>query len=238
MPDVALLLTCEHAVNHVPKEWKSLFASCPEVLRSHRAFDQGAADLAHYLATNLSAPVYEAKLTRLLVDHNRSPHNRSLWSEFSRELPGSEKLRLLESYYRPFRNEVAEWISKSLTDESKVVHISVHSFTPVLNGNNRAVDIGLLYDPGRSEEGFFADVWKSRLSVCRPDLRARFNVPYRGCSDSHLTSYRALYKSSDYVGIEMEINQSLVDGKDGWAGLQKHIADSLIESIADLTSDE
>lgn len=238
MPDVALLLTCEHAVNHVPKEWEALFASVPEVLRTHRAFDQGAAELAHSLASNLSAPMFEAKLTRLLVDHNRSPHNRSLWSEFSRDLPAQEKLRLLERYYRPFRDKVAEWIRKSLADESKVVHISVHSFTPVHKGNNRAVDIGLLYDPGRSEERFFADVWKSRLSICRPDLRTRFNVPYRGCSDSHLSSYRAFYKSSDYVGIELEINQSLVDGKDGWPGLQKQIADSLIDSIADLTSDE
>jgi predicted N-formylglutamate amidohydrolase len=238
MSDVALLITCEHAVSHVPEELTPLFADCPEVLESHRAFDQGAAELARHIANTLSAPLFEAKLTRLLVDHNRSPHNRSLWSEFSRGLPASEKLRLLDNYYRPFRGDVAGWISNSLADECKVVHVSVHSFTPVLDGKQRAVDIGLLYDPGRTEEGFFADVWKSRISACRPDLRVRFNVPYRGRSDGHMTSYRALYKSRDYVGIELEINQSLVAGKDGWPVLQKQVVDSLKDSLVDLTSDE
>lgn len=238
MSDVALLITCEHAVNHVPEELTHLFADCPEVLRSHRAFDQGAAELARHIANTLSSPLFEAKLTRLLVDHNRSPHNRSLWTEFSRGLSASEKLRLLDNYYRPFRGEVAGWISESLEDECKVVHVSVHSFTPVLDGEQRAVDIGLLYDPGRTEEGFFADVWKSRISACRPDLRVRFNVPYRGRSDGHLTSYRELYESRDYVGIELEINQSLVAAEDGWPALQKQVADSLKDSLADLTSDE
>jgi len=238
MPDVALLVTCEHAVNHVPAGWTSLFIGCPEILESHRAFDQCAVGLARHIATILSAPLFEAKLTRLLVDHNRSPHNRSLWTEFSPGLPAPEKLRLLHSYYRPFRREVAGWISNSLAKECKVVHVSVHSFTPVLDGKLRAVDIGLLYDPGRTEEGFFADVWKSRISSCRPDLRVRFNVPYRGRSDGHLTSYRALYKSRDYVGIELEINQALVVGEDGWPALQKQVVDSLKCSLADLTSDE
>jgi predicted N-formylglutamate amidohydrolase len=238
MSDLALLITCEHAVNHVPQELIPLFADCTEVLWSHRAFDQGAAELARHIANTLSAPLFEAKLTRLLVDHNRSPHNRSLWSEFSRGLPASEKLRLLDNYYRPFRDEVAGWISESLADECKVVHVSVHSFTPVLDGKQRAVDVGLLYDPGRTEEGFFADVWKSRISACRPDLRVRFNVPYRGCSDGHMTSYRALNKSRDYVGIELEINQALVAGKSGWPALQKQVADSLKDALVDLTSDE
>ena len=238
MSDVVLLITCEHAVNHVPEELTPLFADCPEVLESHRAFDQGAAVLARHIATTLSAPLFEAKLTRLLVDHNRSPHNRSLWSEFSRGLPASEKLRLLENYYRPFRGEVAGWISNSLADECKIIHVSVHSFTPVLNGNQRTVDIGLLYDPGRNEERFFANVWKSRISTLCPELRVRFNVPYRGSSDGHITSYRELYESKDYVGIELEINQSLVVGEDGWPALQKQVVDSLKGSLADLTSDE
>jgi hypothetical protein len=53
-----------------------------------------------------------------------------------------------------------------------------------------------------------------------------------------MTSYRALYKSRDYVGIELEISQSLVAAEDGWPALQKQVADSLKDSLADLTSDE
>jgi len=41
-----------------------------------------------------------------------------------------------------------------------------------------------------------------------------------------------------YLGIELELNQRLVDGKNSWPGPQNQITDSLIDSIADLISDE
>ena len=238
MPDVALLVTCEHAVNHVPEKWSSLFAGCPEVLDSHRAFDQGAAELARSIATTLSAPLFEAKLTRLLVDHNRSPHNRSLWSDFSRDLPAHEKALLLDEYYRPFRERTSLWIGERQLEGNRVIHLSVHSFTPVFEGKVRDLDIGLLYDTNRSDEAFLADIWKSRLTACKPELKVRFNVPYRGRSDCHLTAYRERYKSGAYQGIELEINQSLVSAQSGRKDLAKLIAGSLRDVLIETASDE
>ncbi len=238
MPDVALLITCEHAVNHVPKAWSVLFTGCPEVLGSHRAFDQGAAELARHLATTMPATLFEAKLTRLLVDHNRSPHNRSLWSEFSRNLPAQEKTLLLDEYYQPFREQTSRWIAERHLAGDRVLHLSVHSFTPVLDGKVRDLDIGLLYDTNRSDEAFLADIWKSRLTAGKPELKVRFNVPYRGRSDCHQTSYRQRYKSGAYQGIELEVNQDLVSNQQGWKDAKKLLAESLRGALVEITTDE
>ncbi len=71
-----------------------------------------------------------------------------------------------------------------------------------------------------------------------PQLRVRFNVPYRGRSDCHLTTYRNIYKSGDYSGIELEVNQSLVADAEGWKGLKKLIKASLRGALGEVATDE
>ena len=122
MPDLALLVSCEHAVNTVPQAWRSLFKEGAEILGSHRAYDAGALELARSLASALSAPCFDARVTRLLVDYNRSPHNRALWSEFSRGLSPLDKASLLNEYYRPFREKTANWIAGRDADGKKILH--------------------------------------------------------------------------------------------------------------------
>ena len=156
MRDVALLITCEHAVNAVPERWQSLFRGNSEILESHRGWDPGAAELSRELAGELSAPCFMARVSRLLLDHNRSPHNRSLWSEFSRDLPPSDKTLLLGEFYQPFRDQAGRWIAARHASGDRVIHLSTHSFTPVLDDKVRAVDVGLLYDTGRPDEVCFA----------------------------------------------------------------------------------
>jgi predicted N-formylglutamate amidohydrolase len=228
MPDIAYLVSCEHAVNHVPETWRHLFKDREETLETHRASDPGAAELARLLADRLGAPCFEARITRLLVDHNRSPQNRFLWSELSRGLSREEKNRLLDDYYRPFRSTVGHWIEKQLEDNCKVVHLSVHSFTSVLRGEVRQADIGLLYDPRRAGEKEFARSWKMRLFELAPDLRVRCNYPYRGVSDGHQRTYRRKYDDTVYLAFELEINQALVTGP---ARQWDRVRDLLAESI-------
>lgn len=238
MHDIALLITSEHAVNFVPEPWQDLFKENADVLDSHRGWDAGSFDLAQSLAKEFSAPCIAAKVSRLLVDHNRSPHNRSLWSEYSRELSAREKGQLLEQYYNPFREQASRWIADQHADGKSVLHLSVHSFTPVLDGKVRDVDIGLLYDTNRSDEAFFADLWKNHIAASSPELKVRFNVPYRGRSDCHLTSYRNIYKSGDFSGIELEVNQSLVTDAEGWKGLKQLIKESLHSALCEVATDE
>ncbi len=57
--------------------------------------------------------------------------------------------RLLVLHYQPYRDRVEALVAKAIAAGRRVVHISSHSFTPVLDGRVRNADIGLLYDPAR-----------------------------------------------------------------------------------------
>jgi len=228
VPEPVLLISCEHAVNRVPPKFHPLFSGQTAVLDSHRGYDAGALELAEYLAGELHAPCFAGGITRLLVDHNRSPHNRSLWSEFSRRLDATDREWLLENFYQPFRARVAARIEAAVAAGHGVLHLGIHSFTPVFAGRQRTTDIGLLYDPRRASEKTFARLLQQTLKSARPNLRVRMNDPYRGISDGHHSSYRCQYSEDLYLAIELEINQRLVAGdRAGWLDLQETLASGL-----------
>jgi hypothetical protein len=61
-----------------------------------------------------------------------------------------------------------------------------------------------------------------------PELRVRYNYPYRGNTDGLGTWLRNRHPASRYLGIEIEINQRLVV-TGGWRSFQDSIATSLGE---------
>ena len=212
MPEPLLLFSCEHAVNRVPDGLRGLFEDHEELLDSHRAYDSGALELAEELARTFSAPLFCSRVTRLLIDHNRSPYHRGLWSEFGERLEMSERRELVEKYYLPFRTRVATSIGEGIDAGASVLHISVHSFVPVLNGVVRHTDIGFLYDPARIHEAELAKAWQCHLQASTEELRVHRNRPYRGRSDCHQQSYRKLYPADRYLALELEVNQKLLGG--------------------------
>jgi predicted N-formylglutamate amidohydrolase len=99
-----------------------------------------------------------------------------------------------------------------------VIHIAVHSFTPVLDDVVRDADIGILYDPARTSERTLAMAWKRMFD---PALRVRCNVPYRGASDGLATALRKRWPASRYMGFELEINQRIVSDQSVEEDLEK-----------------
>ena len=94
-----LLFSVEHGDNKIPSEYAYLFDGQESVLASHRGHDPGAGELAVRFATRFHAPCEHAEITRLLVDQNRSLHNRkALFSEYTRHLSAEEKKRIIEKY--------------------------------------------------------------------------------------------------------------------------------------------
>jgi predicted N-formylglutamate amidohydrolase len=198
------IFSCEHAGNKVPENFKSLFSGREEVLSTHRAFDPGALAIALKAAELFQIPLFEGKITRLLVDLNRSPGHKDLFSEFSRDLDNSSKKSLLTDYYYPYREKIEEKIQMETEKGNRVFHLSFHSFVPVLNGETRNADAGLLYDPGRKTEKEIALYWKELL---KKKYRVRFNYPYLGKSDGLVTHFRKIFPGEQYIGMELEINQ-------------------------------
>jgi predicted N-formylglutamate amidohydrolase len=76
----AVIVTCEHGGNHVPPPYRALFRGRERLLASHRGWDPGALTAARELARVLRAPLIFSRVTRLLIDLNRSPGHRALFS--------------------------------------------------------------------------------------------------------------------------------------------------------------
>jgi len=216
-----LLITCEHGGNRVPAPYRPLFAGQAELLASHRGHDPGALTLARELAAALDAPLYYATVSRLLIDLNRSIGHPRLYSAITRATPVSLRREILAHHYLPYRRRIEAAVAEAVGQGHRVVHIASHSFTPMLDGETRNADVGLLYDPRRPGEAALCLRWQATLAALAPELRVRRNYPYRGTSDG-LTAYlRRHFPAEAYVGIELEVNQRHVfQGGRTWRALR------------------
>lgn len=180
------------------------------MLESHRGYDPGALVMARTLASAFRAPLVSSTTSRLLVDLNRSIGHPQLFSAATRSAPAKLRAKIVEQHYRPYRAQVERLVRQSVSRRRRVIHISSHSFTPVLHGKVRRADVGLLYHPGRQGEAELCARWKTSFVAFAPGFRVRRNYPYAGRGDG-LTSYlRLRFPSNAYVGIELEINQGIV----------------------------
>nr|WP_321410358.1 N-formylglutamate amidohydrolase [uncultured Carboxylicivirga sp.] len=204
--EVKVVLSCEHAVNTIPEKYKYLFQEADNLLQTHRGFDRGALELMNCMKNNEVSYLQIATASRLIVDVNRSLYRRTLFSEFTKPLDKAVKDEILEEYYYGFRRPFEDKIYQYWQQNCIVLHLSVHSFTPELNGKIRQTDFGILYHPGREQEKEFAKIWKKELLKLMPEFRVRFNYPYRGKPDGHVRYFRDR-ENEKYIGLEFEMNQ-------------------------------
>ncbi|NMC50002.1 MAG: N-formylglutamate amidohydrolase [Desulfovibrio sp.] len=203
---VVVMVTCEHGGNEVPPDLVHLFASEAGRLTGHRGYDAGALEMARGFAAAFAAPLFFSTVTRLVVDGNRSVGHPKLFSRTTRPLSRDLRRDILKRYHQPLRRETLAAVSAARAVGLTVVHLSSHSFVPVFRGRERTMDVGLLYDPGRTGERGLCLAWKRGIEAARPELRVRRNAPYRGVSDGHVTALRKRFPQG-YLGIELEVNQ-------------------------------
>lgn len=227
------LITCEHGGNRIPPPYRGLFRGQRALLDSHRGFDPGALVLAKALAANFKGLILTSTVSRLLVDLNRSIGHPRAYSTVIRGAPAAMRTRIVEQYYRPYRVRAEHFVAKSVSRGRRVIHVSVHSFTPELNGKIRHADVGLLYDPRRRGEVELCGQWKASIAAQSPDLRVYRNYPYAGKGDGLASHLRLRFPPDRYVGIELEVNQAIVFAAGrGWATLRSVLVQSLHEACA------
>lgn len=209
MRDV-FVVTCEHGGNRIPAAYADLFHGWQAHLSSHRGYDIGALVMARGLAAALQAPLVASTVSRLLIDLNRSLSSPQAWSEATRGLSPTHRQCIVARHYTPYRQRVAEIVEAAVANGQRVIHLSSHSFTPILDGEIRDADVGLLYDPARPGEVHAAARWKSAFAEQAPELRVRRNYPYQGKNDGLTSAMRRRFSAGQYVGIEIELNQAFV----------------------------
>ena len=222
----ALMITCEHASNALPGIVVRAFRECnieeakrlglescitfgipEEVLASHRGYDIGAYKVFFNLVKRLKPDFHcLGSFSRLVVDLNRSSTSKSFFSEYTVHLPETVK-KHITGLWQKYREKIENFVAKAIPE--KIVHLGIHSFTPVLNGVERDADVGILYDPSRPAEAKLADILIKSIHEREPSLRIRRNYPYLGKSDGLTTTLRQKFGTA-YVGLEIEVNQKLL----------------------------
>ena len=208
-----LLLTCEHGGNRIPRAYAAHFRGAAGALASHRGWDPGALLVARALASRLRVPLLAVTWSRLLVESNRAPTNPRIWSRYTKGLPREEKQSILERYWWPHRRQVETSVRAAVAAGARVLHVAVHSFTPKLGGEVRNADVGLLHGSKRPREARVCRSWQAELRRIDPALRVRRNYPYRGEADGLPTWLRRRFPDRQYSGVELELNQALMDGR-------------------------
>ena len=236
MKSVHILVTCEHAGNQVPEAYQYLFDQDKGVLQTHRGIDIGALQMAQTLSLELGTKLYETSVTRLLIDCNRSMDNWELFSEYSQPLKKSVKTYLLEKYYIPYRSKVEAYLANH-TKKQTVLHLSIHSFTPIWHGKPRSVDIGLLFDESREQEKALCHSWQDKLQAQLDDKLVMLNLPYNGADDGFTTYLRTKFPIDKYMGIELEINQKWAN-TDELNTMLMSLVSTLLDSLASMNAGE
>lgn len=148
-PETSVFLTCEHASQRLPDGF-----TWPEADRwlvgTHWAYDLGAAEIVRELAAALDAPAVLSRFSRLLIDPNRSEDDPTLFREeaegrlvaLNSDLTDEERSRRIQGYYLPFHRA----IDRNLSPHRGEILFSIHSFTPVYEGQTRPMEIGVLYN--------------------------------------------------------------------------------------------
>lgn len=178
-PDGAspLLLLCEHAGAEIPTPWEGLGLD-PVYLSTHYAYDPGAGLITRHLSRSLDAAAVLARYSRIFLDYNRFAHD---WDYVRPDLGGIPVPRNLavDAKERGLREAIAvapvrEAIERASAGKSAVV--SIHSFTPVMAGDHRPVDVAILWD----DDSAFVRIALSELMARAGEFRLRpgDNVPY------------------------------------------------------------
>ncbi len=224
------LLTSEHASPLIPAKYQKFFKGRERFLQTHRGWDPGTKDVADLLSRRFQLPHVAGKYSRLLVDLNRSTGNPEIYSPITQKFSEDQKKKLIQKYHQPHWERVDSWVQREIRQGHQVIHLAIHSFTPVRWGIKRTTDLGLLYDPRRFREKEFCKIWEKYL---RGDYIVKHNYPYRGDGDGLPKNLREKFPAKSYLGLELEINQALVRKERSFEHLKKHLVQSLIPLIGE-----
>jgi len=214
-----VLLICDHASRRIPAALGNMGLD-PVALRCHLALDIGVGNLTRLLADRLSITAVLCQYSRLVVDCNRQLMDPSAFLEFgdgivvagNRNLHAAARQDRADDIYWPYHAAITAQVERLQALGRPPIFVSLHSFTPVLNGESRRWEMGVLWDADRvTAEIFIHDLRAAGFKVGD-------NEPYSGQALQDFTiDHHAEAIGLPHVGIE--IRQDLIDDERGVAGI-------------------
>lgn len=214
------LLLGDHAGIAIPAALGTLGLGAPDLAR-HIACDIGVKGLGEALAERLDAVFVHQRYSRLVVDCNRDPRAPDAIPERSDGtiIPGNVGLDAtaraarVATVHAPYQAAIAAEIARRAEPP---ILVSLHSFTPVMAGQPRPWDVGILHDAGDAR---FARAMLAALAA-RGDLVVGDNEPYRMDSIDYTVPRHAYPAGLAYA--EIEVRQDLLAdgaGQQRWAAI-------------------
>jgi predicted N-formylglutamate amidohydrolase len=203
----------------------------PFARRCHLAIDIGAGPLTESLAASLSVTAVVHNYSRLVVDCNRQLMDPSAFLEYgdgilvpgNRNLHQADKDLRASALYWPYHCAVDEQVQRLRKAGPLPAFISIHSFTPVLNGESRSWQMGVLWDKDEKMRDIFLEGLRGA------GYRVGDNEPYSGKAPQDFTiDHHAEEVGLPHVGIE--IRQDLIDDDAGIAEIAE-VMHRIIASI-------
>ena len=210
-----ILLICDHASSRFPKSLGDMGLD-PFARRCHLAVDIGAGPVTERLAKRLGVTAVVHNYSRLIVDCNRQLMDPSAFLEYgdgilvpgNRNLHQEDKDLRATALYWPYHCAVDEQVERLRKAGPLPAFISIHSFTPVLNGESRSVQMGVLWDKDERLRNIFLEGLRDAGYLVGD------NEPYSGKAPQDFTiDHHAEETGLPHIGIE--IRQDLIDDEAG-----------------------
>lgn len=244
-----VLIHCDHASRHIPASYDNLGLGADQLER-HIAWDIGAGEVSRRLANLLEATAVLCGTSRLVIDCNRP-----FWADSSIPLhsdgviiPGNnaldeaERQQRIERYFHPYHDEIARRIKIGVhagtgpKTGAGAGHgpalISIHSFTPVMDGFERPWHVGMLWD---KDDSLAVPV----IRELRRDgtLCVGANKPYDGANPPGYALHTHAADNGLPIAV-FEIRQDLIDTEQGAARWAQILATALEPVLAAHTAND
>ncbi len=201
------VFVCEHASNRIPTAFDHIgISTCAQ--QSHSGWDIGALALSTALSNKLASPLVASTVSRLIYDCNRAPDSATAIVPRSEteDIPGNQELSptlrsfRVDTVYYPFSQALNDLLEKRQMQNIDTCLVTVHSFTPIFQGQVRTVELGVLHD----NDSRFADLLLS-IATKHTTLVVERNQPYGPSDDvTHTLQKHALPRNMANVMLEIK----------------------------------
>lgn len=233
------VLLGDHAGRIVPL-WLTDLGLPPAEMDRHIAWDIGVAGLGEHLSGALGAVFIRQRFSRLVIDCNRDPENPIAIPPVSdgTVIPGNADLEPAERQARidliatPYQARIAAELDARAAQGRQTVLVSLHSFTPRMDGLDRPWRFGVLH----AGDSPFSLAVLRRLRA-EPDLGPDLvgdNQPYSMDGTDFTVPHHAGPRGLDY--LEIEVRQDLLADPEGQGLVARRLARVLPLALADTRS--
>ncbi|HEY4041913.1 MAG TPA: N-formylglutamate amidohydrolase [Rhodopila sp.] len=214
-----IFLIADHAGRAIPRALGDLGVPGGDRER-HIAWDIGIAGVTERLSMLLDATTVLQTYSRLVIDCNRDPSWPTAMPEVSEytAIPGNVGLSAearaarVAAIFTPYHHRIRALLD--VRAHRRTVLVAMHSFTPSFKGENRAMQVGMLYNRDARLAGILLDLLRRE-----GDLVVGDNAPYAITDDSDY-SVPTHGEQRGLAHVEVEIRQDLIAtpaGQEAWA---------------------